>query len=124
MTRSKLIAFTLSCLVLNHSLLAGEISEAQLKQKTTIQCGSLIYGGGQTSVCFADHFLTQVGKVTNLNAARMFTPVQLGSDTVFNTPFCVWSGEGAFSLTTKEREHLKKYLQCGGFIVASPGCSN
>src|SRR5437016_10179681 len=111
MTPHRLILLTLSYVFVTCSLSAGEISESQLRQKTTIQCGSLIYGGGQTSVCFADHFLTQVGKVTNLNAARMFTPVQLGSDSVFNTPFCVWSGEGAFSLTTKEREHLKKYLQ-------------
>jgi hypothetical protein len=50
--------------------------------------------------------------------------VQLSADAVFNTPFCVWSGEGNFALNAKERENLKKYLMSGGFIVASPGCSN
>ena len=102
----------------------ADMDLSTLQQKTVIQCGSLIYGGAQTSVCFADHFLTKVSSDTTLRAARMFTPVQLGSDAVFNTPFSVWSGEGGFTLTARERENLRKYLTCGGFIVASPGCSN
>ena len=103
---------------------AQDISLAALQEKTSIQCGSLIYGGAQTSVCFADHFLTRAARDTTLKAARTFIPVQLGSDAVFNTPFSVWSGEGAFRLSERERENLRKYLTCGGFIVASPGCSN
>lgn len=105
-------------------LSAQQISFASLEAKTTIGCGSLIYGGAQTSVCFADHFLQRAAKDTNLKTARNFTPVQLGSDALFDSPFCVWSGEGAFRLTEKERENLRKYLTCGGFIVSSPGCSN
>ena len=106
------------------SLRAQEIDLRELQQKTNIQCGSLIYGSAQTSVCFADHFLTLAANETNLKAARSFTPVQLGSDALFNNPFSVWSGEGAFRLTSHERDNLYKYLTCGGFIVASPGCSN
>jgi hypothetical protein len=124
MNSQTFLVLSLSSVILTGSLRAGEINETQLRQKTTIQCGSLIYGGAQTSVCFADHFLTQVSKSTNLNAAKAFTPVQLGMDALFNTPFCVWSGEGGFTLSARERENLKKYLMCGGFIVASPGCSN
>jgi hypothetical protein len=103
---------------------AEEMNLAELQEKTAIQCGSLIYGGAQTSVCFADHFLKRVSSDTTLKAARAFTPVQIGADALFNTPFSVWSGEGAFSLNARERENLRKYLTCGGFIVASPGCSN
>ena len=33
-------------------------------------------------------------------------------------------GRGGFTLTARERENLRKYLTTGGFIVASPGCSN
>ena len=75
-------------------LRAEEMNLAALQEKTTIQCGSLIYGGAQTSVCFADHFLTRVTEETTLQTAHVFTPVQLGSDALFNTPFSVWSGEG------------------------------
>jgi hypothetical protein len=111
-------------LALPAALRAGDITTDRLAQKTTIQCGNLTYGGTQTSVCFADHFLTLAASMTNLRIAPAFVPVPLGGDTVFNTPFCVWSGEGAFTLTPKERENLKKYLSHGGFIVSSPGCSN
>ena len=105
-------------------LRAAEIDLAALQEKTTVQCGSLIYGGAQTSVCFADHFLTRAAEQTTLRTARAFTPVQLGSDALFNTPFSVWSGEGGFTLNARERENLRRYLTTGGFIVASPGCSN
>ena len=103
---------------------AQEIDLLALQAKTAIPCNSLIYGGAQTSVCFADHFLTRVTNETTLKAAHAFTPVQLGADALFNSPFSVWSGEGSFTLNAQERDNLRKYLTCGGFIVASPGCSN
>ena len=111
-------------LLLPAALPAADLTLAQIDRKTLIQCGNLTYAGTQTSVCFADHFLTLAASVTNLKIAPAFVPVPLGGDTVFNIPFCVWSGEGAFTLTAKERENLKKYLTTGGFIVSSPGCSN
>src|SRR3954463_13430558 len=120
----RLLIITLLLAAVGAQDFAGELSMADLKKVTQIQCGNLMYGGTQTSVCFADHFLTRAAKDTNLSIAPAFTPVQLSADAVFNTPFCVWSGEGTFSLNTKERENLKKYLMSGGFIVASPGCSN
>ncbi len=119
-----IVTFALFLLCAGSSLRAQEINLAALQEKTDIQCGSLIYGGSQTSVCFADHFLTRAANDTNLKTARTFTPVQLGTDTLFNSPFSVWSGEGAFRLSEQERNNLRKYLTCGGFIVASPGCSN
>lgn len=91
---------------------------------TRLQCGNLIYAGNKSSVCFADKFLTDVAKETNLNVAKNFCPVKLDADSVFDVPFCVFSGEDSFTLTEKERENLRKYLQNGGFILASPGCSD
>ena len=121
----KRLALLLPLLFLAFSpLQAAEISLDQLKKTTQIQCGNLMYGGTQTSVCFADHFLSVASKETSLDIAPHFTPVQLGSDAIFNTPFCIWSGEDTFSLNAKERENLRKFLESGGFIVASPGCSN
>lgn len=123
-TSRAFLLFFVSVVGLNLPARGADMDLDTLQKKTVIQCGSLIYGGAQTSVCFADHFLTKVSSDTTLRAARTFTSVQLGSDALFNTPFSVWSGEGGFTLTARERENLRKYLTCGGFVVASPGCSN
>jgi hypothetical protein len=34
------------------------------------------------------------------------------------------TGEGAFTLTDDERRNLKLYLEKGGFLLASAGCSS
>lgn len=91
---------------------------------TRIQCGNLVYAGSKSSVCFADKFLSDVARQTNLNVGKNFVPVRLDADTLFDLPFCVWSGEENFALTTRERENLRKYLLNGGFILSSPGCSD
>lgn len=91
---------------------------------TKLQCGNLVYAGNKSSICFADKFLTDVGKQTTLNVGRNFVPVKLEADNVFDFPFCVWSGEQDFTLTKKERENLRRYLTNGGFILSSPGCSD
>ena len=91
---------------------------------TILQCGNLIYADNQSSVCFADRFLSDVAKDTNLKVTKSFCMVKLSSGTVFDYPFCVMSGNETFALTPPERENLKKYLTHGGFILASPGCSD
>ncbi len=91
---------------------------------TQLQCGNLVYAGNKSSICFADKFLGDVARETTLKVGRNFVPVKLEADNVFDFPFCVWSGEQDFALTKKEREHLRKYLLNGGFILSSPGCSD
>jgi len=91
---------------------------------TQIQCGNLIYEGTKSSVCFADRFLAETARETNLHVAREFYPVKLEGDELFDTPFCVFSGDKSFTLTQRERDNLKKYLLNGGFILASPSCSD
>jgi hypothetical protein len=91
---------------------------------TKLQCGNLIYGGNKSSVCFADRFLADVARETCLSVGRSFCPVRLDSPTLFDYPFCVFSGEESFALTQRERENFRKYLMNGGFILASPGCSD
>ena len=99
-------------------------AEAPNADLTKIQCGNLVYATNRSSVCFADAFLARVGRETHLNVGREFVPVKLDADTVFNFPFCVWSGQEAFTLTPRERENLRRYLRNGGFILSSPGCSD
>ncbi len=97
---------------------------AQHADLTKLQCGNLIYAGNKSSVCFADRFLADVARETCLSVGRSFSAVRLDSPTLFDFPFCVFSGEESFALTQKERENLRKYLLHGGFILASPGCSD
>jgi len=89
-----------------------------------VQCGNLIYAGTKTSRCFSDEFLSMVQQKTSIKTERRFKPVKLGSEELFKFPFVIMTGEDDFNLTAKERINLKKYLENGGFMLASPGCSN
>lgn len=99
-------------------------ADAAKSDLTRIQCGNLVYAVNRSSVCFADAFLGDVGKRTNIDIGKSFVPVKAESDALFNFPFLVWSGQDSFNLTAKERMNLQKYLLNGGFIVSSPGCSD
>ena len=50
--------------------------------------------------------------------------MRLDSKEFFDSPFTVISGTGKFRFSEKEREHLRRYLNCGGFLLVSPGCSD
>ena len=89
-----------------------------------VQCANLIYGNNKTSVCYSDEFLAQIQKDTNVQTNRRFTPVKTDSVELFDYPFAVMTGEGAFTLSDAQRENLKNYLTRGGFLVASAGCSS
>lgn len=89
-----------------------------------LQCGNLVYAGNKSSVCFAENFLSDLVRETHLNVAKKFLSLRLDSDALFDSPFCVFSGEESFTLTQKERDNLRKYLFNGGFILSSPGCSD
>lgn len=103
---------------------AADLTPGQVVKATEIQCNNLVYAGGKTSVCFADHFLTTAASQTNLQINKQFRPVELASDQVFDSPFTVISGNGSFRFTEQERKNLRQYLTCGGFLLASPGCSD
>lgn len=89
-----------------------------------VQCGNLIYAGNKTSRCFSDEFLSTVQQKTSISTSRRFRAVRLDSEELFQFPFVVMTGEGNFTLTSKERENLKKYVAGGGFLLASAGCSS
>lgn len=90
----------------------------------TIRCGNLVYGDNQTSVCFAETFLSEAASETGLKIDPKFTRIALATDEVFTTPLCVFTGEGDFKLKDSERANLRRYLENGGFILSSPGCSS
>ncbi|MDZ4753141.1 MAG: DUF4159 domain-containing protein [Phycisphaerae bacterium] len=92
--------------------------------ESAITCANLTYGGGKTSRCFAPAFLKDFSKSTDIPTATSFASILLMDSRVFEHPFCVMSGEGAFQLTDEERTQLRDYLTRGGFLLASAGCSS
>lgn len=90
----------------------------------TVQCANLIYAGSKTSNCFSDEFLSTVQQRTSIVTERRFKAVKLASDELFTLPFVIMTGEGDFTLTSGERDNLRRYLENGGFLVASAGCSD
>jgi hypothetical protein len=89
-----------------------------------VECANLIYAGTKSSVCFSEEFLSTVATETSINTSRKFKPVKLGDKEIFRFPFAAMTGEGAFTLTDEERANLKLYLEKGGFLLASAGCSS
>lgn len=89
-----------------------------------VYCANLIYADNKTSVCFSDRFLTEVREETNIRTHDQFDQVRLESSELYDYPFAVMSGEGAFTLTDEQVKALKEYLTGGGFLLASSGCSS
>ena len=100
------------------------ISAFTFAKEGAVECGNLIYAGTRTSKCFSDEFLTTVQQKTSIATQRRFKAVKLADDELFRIPFVIMTGESDFLLTAKERENLKRYLENGGFLLASASCSN
>jgi len=105
-------------------LLALALPLSLAAKEGAVECGNLIYAGTKTSKCFSDEFLTTVQQKTSISTERRFKPVKLAGEELFKIPFVIMTGEGDFILTAPERENLKKYLENGGFLLASASCSN
>ncbi len=102
----------------------GSLLLASGPPEAKVTCANLVYDQNKTSKCFSNGFLEELEKKTNIETEGNFLPVRLDSSELFQHPFAIMSGEGAFSLSAKEREHLHSYLLNGGFLLASAGCSS
>ncbi len=103
---------------------AAPAQDAPAEGDNGVACANLIYAGTRSSVCFSDKFLTLAARDSTLKTARKFHPVKLADSEIFRYPFAVMTGEGAFTLTEAERNQLRRYLERGGFLLASAGCSS
>jgi hypothetical protein len=92
--------------------------------ESVVQVANLIYAGTKSSECFADHFLRRAEQDSSISTSRRLHSVKLSSDEVFNFPLLIMTGEGEFRLLDEERENLRKFIQRGGFLLASAGCSS
>lgn len=105
-------------------LAAAAAASGQESRQGLVRCANLVYGDNKTSVCFSAEFLAQIGRETNIIADEKFTQVRMESPQLYDHPFAIMTGEGAFQLTSEQRDNLRNYLTAGGFIVASAGCSS
>ncbi|MEX2213138.1 MAG: DUF4159 domain-containing protein [Phycisphaeraceae bacterium] len=96
----------------------------QPPQPGEVRVAKLTYANGKTTVCFAEGFLATVARQTSIKVHRTLLTVDLASEDMFSYPFVIFSGEGSFSLGDKEKKNFKDYVNRGGFVLASAGCSN
>ena len=89
-----------------------------------VQVANLVYANTKSSECFADHFLVQAEQESSISTSRRFHAVKLASDEIYNFPLVIMTGEGAFELPDSERQNLKRFVERGGFLLASAGCSS
>jgi hypothetical protein len=89
-----------------------------------VQVANLVYASTKSSECFADHFLVQAEQDSAISTSRRFHAVKLGSNEIYNFPMLIMTGEGAFELPDGERENLRRFIERGGFLLASAGCSS
>lgn len=89
-----------------------------------VRVANLIYAGDKSSKCFSDHFLTQVEQDSTISTSQRFHSVKLSSDEVFEYPLLIMTGDGEFTLPDVERQNLRRFVERGGFVLASAGCSS
>jgi hypothetical protein len=90
-----------------------------------VQVGNLVYAGTKTSTCFSDAFISGVARDAGIVLASKFLTVKAAkADDLAQVGFAIMTGEGAFTLQPQERTHLKAWLENGGFLLASAGCSS
>lgn len=91
---------------------------------SVVQVANLVYAGTKSSECFADHFLIQAERESAISTSRRFHAVKLASDDLYEFPLVIMTGEGTFQLSDAERQSLKRYVERGGFLLASAGCTS
>jgi hypothetical protein len=89
-----------------------------------VQVANLVYAGTKTSECFADHFLRRAEQDSSISTSRRLHSVKLASEEVYNFPLLIMTGEGEFELPTEECDNLRRFVERGGFLLASAGCSS
>ena len=63
-------------------------------------------------------------KESSISTSRRFHAVKLSSESVFEFPLVIMTGEGDFQLSDEERQNLRRYVERGGLLLASAGCSS
>ncbi len=103
----------------------GPAATADAPPQTTdaVRVARLNYGDRQ-SKCFSSRFLALTRRVSHARVHDQLIAAALGEAELFDYPMAVMSGKGPFTLTDHEAAQLGRYLQRGGFVLASTTCSD
>jgi hypothetical protein len=130
LTRAALLAVVAAAMgILVTAPSADEPKNADAKHlggepESIVQVANLVYAGIKSSHCFSDHFLVRAEKESAISTSRRFHAVKLSSDELFSFPLVLMTGEGSFQLHDRERKNLRTFVERGGFLLASAGCSS
>lgn len=92
--------------------------------QSIVHVGNLVYARTKTSRCFSDHFLEKAELASAITTSRQLHATKLSGDELFSFPLVIMTGEGEFSLPDKERDNLRRFVERGGLLIASAGCSS
>lgn len=103
---------------------APAITHGQPVEPGVVRLAMVTHGGGLTGRCFSTQFLTLLGYESTIRVDPSLAHVDLDSDVLFDYPLAIITGEGPFSLSASERSNMRRYVQAGGTLLVSSGCSN
>ncbi len=103
---------------------AAALAAGQIGTEPPIAAATIVYGKGDSARCFSMQFLALIAAETAVKVPEKLAVAELRSAATLEYPFCLLSGEGAFVLRREERDNLRRYLQGGGFVLASAGCTS
>lgn len=124
------IVLLMCCGVLGAAFTGGASSprpaavEPPADEKPVVQVAHLIYDHNKTSQCFASGYLDLLARETEIKVDREPVRVALESEDLYKYPFAVFSGEGDFHFTDEQFTAMRQYIERGGFILSSAGCSS
>lgn len=73
-------------------------------------------GDWDTDQRMPSNVLNSIVEYTTIDVDTVENIVPLGSDALFENPFCYLSGHKLVQFTKKERENFEKYVNNGGFV--------
>jgi hypothetical protein len=94
------------------------------ESESTVKVAHVVYASNKSSECFADHFLTRAEKDSAITTSRRLHSVKLSEEEVYGFPLLIMTGEGKFTMSAAERSNLRTFVQQGGLLLASAGCSS
>ncbi len=102
----------------------ADSSQVGGESESTVSVAHVVYASDKSSECFADHFLTRAEKDSAITTSGKLHSVKLSEEEVYGFPLLIMTGEGAFTMTAAERRNLRTFIQQGGLLLASAGCSS
>ena len=74
-------------------------------------------GDWESAPSLPGNLIDSIARYTSIDVAAKGVDVALGTDEIFNYPFCWFTGHLPVRFTDQERKNLRRYIDHGGFMV-------